>query len=149
MSLIKRNENPFYGLPKLFEDFFGRELRDWRNDNFSNTNTTIPAVNIRETENNYQLQLAAPGMEKADFDIKLEDNRLIISSAKQQEQETKEANYTRKEFSYQSFQRSFSLPVDTVDADKIKAWYENGLLTIDIPKKETTGQKSSKQIEIG
>lgn len=149
MSLIKRNEHPFQGLPKLFEDFFGRELWDWRKDNFSDTNTTIPSVNIRETENNYQLQLAAPGMEKADFNIKLEDNRLIISSARQQEQETKEAHYTRKEFSYQSFQRSFTLPEHTVDADKIKARYENGLLTVDIPKKETSRQKASRQIEIG
>lgn len=149
MSLIKRNENPFHRFPRLFEDFFSRDLWDWQNGNFSNTNTTIPSVNIRETENSYQLELAAPGMEKADFNIKLEDNRLIISSAKQQEQETKEAYYTRKEFSYQSFQRSFTLPADTVDADKIKARYENGLLTIDIPKKETTGQQPSRQIEIG
>lgn len=97
MSLIKRNENPVNGFPRLLDDFFGRELSDWRNNNFSETSTTIPSANIKETADNYQVELAAPGMEKSDFDIKLEDNTLIISSFKQQENETKENKYTRRE----------------------------------------------------
>ncbi|WP_126973478.1 Hsp20/alpha crystallin family protein [Gynurincola endophyticus] len=148
MSLIKRNDI-FNTFPKLFEDFFGRELSDWRNENFSVTSTTIPSVNIKETNNAYEVELAVPGMEKSDFNIELEGNRLIISSSKKQENENKEENYTRREFSYQSFQRSFSLPDNTVDADNIKARYENGLLIIDIPKKENAKKKAPKQISVG
>ena len=148
MSLIKRNENFFTGFPKLFEDFFGRELLDWRKDNFSATSTTIPSVNIRETADSYQVELAAPGMEKSDFNIELEGNRLMISSSKEQENETQKDNYTRREFSYQSFQRNFTLPESVVDADSIKAKYENGLLSIDIPKREEAKKKAPKQIEI-
>jgi HSP20 family protein len=148
MSLIKRNDI-FSTFPKLFEDFFGRELSDWRNENFSVTSTTIPSVNIKETNNAYEVELAVPGMEKSDFNIELEGNRLIISSSKKQEHENREENYTRREFSYQSFQRSFSLPENTVDADNIKARYENGLLIIDIPKKEDAKKNAPKQISVG
>ncbi|QES90319.1 Hsp20/alpha crystallin family protein [Rhizosphaericola mali] len=149
MSTVKKYENPFNGFPKLLDDFFGHELSDWRNNNFSETSTTIPSANIKETADNYQVELAAPGLEKSDFDIKLEDCRLIISSLKKQENETKEDKYTRREFSYQSFQRSFTLPRDIVDVENIKAQYENGLLTIDIPKKEEAKKKAPKLIEIG
>lgn len=148
MSTVKKYENPLNGFPKLFDDFFGHELSDWRNNNFSETSTTIPSANIKETADNYQVELAAPGLEKSDFDIKLEDCRLIISSLKKQENETKEDKYTRREFSYQSFQRSFTLPRDIVDVENIKAQYENGLLTIDIPKKEEAKKKAPKLIEI-
>lgn len=148
MSLIKRNGNGFPGFPALFDDFFNRELFNWGNNNFSTTSTTVPSVNIKETADNFEVEVAAPGMEKKDFNITLNGNLLTISSSKQYEDEKKEQNYTRREFSYQSFQRSFDLPKDVVDADKINARYENGLLHLTIPKKEEAKQKAPRMIEI-
>ncbi|UPK68696.1 Hsp20/alpha crystallin family protein [Chitinophaga filiformis] len=148
MSLIKRNGNTFSSLPSLFDDFFSRELFNWGNNNFSATSTTVPSVNIRETADNYEVEVAAPGMEKKDFKVTLDDNLLTISSSKQQQQEKKDDNYTRREFSYQSFQRSFELPKNVVDEDKIIARYENGLLHLTIPKREEAKQKAPRTIEI-
>ncbi|MCF6407139.1 Hsp20/alpha crystallin family protein [Chitinophaga filiformis] len=148
MSLIKRNGNSFSTLPSLLDDFFSRELFNWGNSNFSSTSTTVPSVNIKETADNYEVEVAAPGMEKKDFKVTLDGNLLTISSAKQQSQEKKEDNYTRREFSYQSFQRSFELPKNVVDDDKINARYENGLLHLTIPKREEAKQKAPRTIEI-
>lgn len=149
MTLLKRNaswSNPF---PMLFDDFFNRDLFNWKTDNFSNTNTTIPAVNIKETADNYEVEVAAPGMTKNDFTVELDGNTLTIRSERNSEKESKEAeNYTRKEFSYQSFQRSFQLQKDVVDVDKIQAKYENGLLHLTIPKKEDAKQKAPRLIQI-
>lgn len=148
MSLIKRNGNGFPAFPVLFDDFFNRELFNWGNNNFSTTSTTVPSVNIKETADHFEVEVAAPGMEKKDFNITLNGNLLTISSSKQYEDEQKEQNYTRREFSYKSFQRSFDLPKDVVDADKINARYENGLLHLTIPKKEEAKQKAPRMIEI-
>lgn len=148
MSLIKRNGNGFPAFPALFDDFFNRELFNWGNNNFSTTSTTVPSVNIKEVADRFEVEVAAPGMEKKDFNITLNGNLLTISSSKQKEDEQKEGNYTRREFSYQSFQRSFDLPKDVVDADKINARYENGLLYLIIPKKEEARQKAPRMIEI-
>ena len=148
MSLIKRNGNTLSSLPSLFDDFFSRELFNWGNSNFSSTSTTVPSVNIRETADNYEVEVAAPGMEKKDFKVTLDDNLLTISSTKQQNDEKKEHNYTRREFSYQSFQRSFELPKNVVDDDKIIARYENGVLYLTIPKREEAKQKAPRTIEI-
>lgn len=148
MSLIKRNGNTFSSLPSLLDDFFSRELFNWGNNNFSSTSTTVPSVNIRETADNYEVEVAAPGMEKKDFNVTLDDNLLTISSSKQQNEEKKENNYTRREFSYQSFQRSFELPKNVVDDDKIIARYENGVLHLTIPKREEVKQKAPRTIEI-
>jgi HSP20 family protein len=131
----------------MFDDFFGRELFNWGNNNYSSTSTTMPSVNIRETNNNYEVEVAAPGMDKKDFKITLDGNMLTISSFKQHSSEETEDRYTRREFSYQSFQRSFQLPKDVVDQDKISARYENGLLNLSIPKKEEA-KKAPKLIEI-
>ena len=148
MSLIKRNGNRFPAFPALFDDFFNRELFNWGNNNFSTTSTTVPSVNIKESADSFEVEVAAPGMEKKDFNIALNGNLLTISSSKQYEDEKKEENYTRREFSYQSFQRSFDLPKDVVDADRINARYENGLLHLSIPKKEEAKQKAPRMIEI-
>ena len=148
MTLFKRNGNATPSIPALFDDFFSRELFNWGNSNFSSTNTTVPAINIREKEDQFEIEVAAPGMEKKDFNITLEGTILTISSVKQHTDEKKTDNYTRKEFSYQSFQRSLELPKDTVDGEKIKANYENGLLRIAIPKKEEAKRKAPKMIEI-
>lgn len=149
MTLVKRNGNLLNPLPMLFDDFFNLDLFNWNNSNFSDTNTTIPAVNIKETAENYEVQVAAPGMTKNDFKIELDGNSLTISSEKSDEREDKEVeNYSRKEFSYQSFQRTFTLPKEVVDIDKIQAKYENGLLHLLIPKKEEAKQKPPRLIQI-
>ena len=147
MSLIKRNGNMFPAFP-AFDDLFTRELFNWGNSNFSNTSTTIPSVNIRETDDTFEVEVAAPGMEKKDFNITLDGTLLTISSQKEHKQESKEDNYTRREFSYQSFQRSFELPKQVVDEESINARYDNGLLHITIPKREEAKRKAPRMIEI-
>ena len=149
MSLIKRNGDHFPAIPMLFDDFFNRELFNWGNNNFSATSTTMPSVNIKETVDNFEVEVAAPGMEKKDFKITLDGNLLTVSSSKQFEQKPSQEHYTRREFSYQSFQRSFELPKDVVEPERIKASYENGLLQLLIPKKEEARKKAPKLIEIG
>jgi len=144
MSLV-RFSNVY---PGLFDRFFDNDLFDWSNRNFSNTNTSLPAVNIKEDSNSFEVELAAPGLVKDDFKIELNNNTLTILSEKKIEKETKEAQrFTQREFSYQSFSRSFTLP-QTVDGDKITAKYENGLLRVNIPKKEEAKPKPIKQIDI-
>nr|WP_315221786.1 Hsp20/alpha crystallin family protein [uncultured Flavobacterium sp.] len=149
MNLIKRNGSRVPAFQRLFfDDVFGRDLFNWENNNFSTTSTTLPSVNIKETDDDYEVEVAAPGMNKDDFNITLDNGQLIISSSKQQQANTEEENYTRREFSYQSFQRSFVLPKNVVDEDKIRARYENGLLLLTIPKLEQAKQKSPRMIEI-
>jgi HSP20 family protein len=148
MTPAKRNGNRFPVFSPMFDDFFGRELFNWGNNNFSTTSTTMPSVNIRETADNFEVEVAAPGMDKKDFKITLDGNLLTISSSKQQSNEENNDRYTRREFSYQSFQRSFELPKDVVDQENINARYDNGLLYLTIPKKEEAKKKEPKLIEI-
>lgn len=148
MSLIKRNGLLPAGFPALFDDFFGRERFNWDNSNYSATSTTVPSVNIRETGEHFEVEMAAPGMEKNDFKIELDGNTLTIRSHKEQEQKSETDGYSRKEFSYQSFHRSFLLPKDVVDDNGIAARYENGVLYLRIPKQEQAKQKAPRLIEI-
>jgi HSP20 family protein len=147
MSIIKRNE--LFPSLNLFDDFFTRDLLNWGVNNGSSTNTTIPMVNIKENNENFEVEMAAPGMNKEDFKVELDGNVLTITSEKRNEQEVKEGErYSRREFSYQSFQRSFQLPKEVVDADKIEAKYENGVLRLVVPKKEEAKPKPPKMIQI-
>ena len=146
MSLIKRTEL-FPTWSNFFNDFFDKDVTNWSNKHFSNTNTTLPAVNISEDDNGFNVEMAVPGMTKGDFKINLENNMLCISSEKKEENEKKEGQYSRKEFSYQSFSRSFALP-ETADDTKIEAKYENGILYLNIPKKEEAKPKPPKEIKI-
>lgn len=142
MTLVRKNGSLLNPLPMLFDDLFSREWSNWGNSNFSNTDTTIPAVNIKETAENYEVEVAAPGMAKNDFKIELDGNMITISSEKaSQREENENERYSQKEFSYQSFQWTFNLQKDVVDIDKIEAKYENGLLKLLIPKKEEVKQK--------
>lgn len=135
MTLIRRNEN-FPMWTNIFNDIFSHDWNDWSLRNYSMTNTTLPSVNIKETENEYEVEVAAPGMEKSDFRVEVNQGILSISSEKRSEKESdEEGKYTRREFSYQSFCRSFSLP-NSVDSEKIFAKYESGILKVVIPKKE-------------
>ena len=149
MTLVKRNGSLLNPMPVLFDDFFNRDLFNWGNQNFSDTNTTVPAVNIKETAENYEVEVAAPGMTKKDFKVELDGNSLKISSERSTEKvEKDDERYSRKEFSYQSFLRTFTLQKDVMDIDKIEAKYENGLLHLLIPKKEEAKQKPPRLIQI-
>jgi HSP20 family protein len=147
MSLIKRNET-YPAWSNFFNEFFNRDWMDWTNRNFSETNTTLPSVNIKEGKDGYEIELAAPGFTKKDFRIELFHGELTISSEKRNEKETKDGQiFTKREFSYQSFSRSFTLP-NTVDNEQISAKYDNGILKVVVPKKEEARLKSAKKIEI-
>ena len=151
MSLIKRNSGLLPSFSRFWDDddFFNRSLSNWGLTNFSDAGTTLPAVNIRETEDSYEVEMAAPGMKKEDFKIELDNNILTISSEKTDEYEDNEKEkYSRREFSYQSFQRSFTLPKEVVDDEKIGAQYQNGVLRLTIPKKEEAKQKPPRKIQI-
>jgi len=149
MTLTKRNGNLVNTLPGLFDDFFTKDLFDWNNANFSSAGTTIPAVNVKETENSFEVEMAVPGMKKEDFKVELNNNVLTISSEHKNESEEKDGErFTRKEFSYQSFQRSFQLSREAVDADNIQAKYEHGILRLMIPKREEVKQKPARLINI-
>jgi HSP20 family protein len=144
MSLV-RFSNP---LPSLFDHFFENDLYDWSNRHFSITDTTLPSVNIKESADEFEVELAAPGLVKTDFSIDLNHDLLTISSEKKIENETREGQqFARREFSYQSFSRTFTLP-NSVDNDKIKAKYENGILRVSIPKREEAKPKPPKHIAI-
>ena len=143
MELVKRNNST--GFPSLMEELF---RPDWMGGLQSNNSKSIPAVNIKETDEAYQLELFAPGNKKHDFNIDLDEGLLTISAEFQSETQSEEqGKYTRKEFSYASFRRSFSLP-DTVKEEDIKASYEDGILKVTLPKKEEAMPKPKRAIEI-
>lgn len=121
----------------FFDDLFGKDVFDFNPNFFAKPHGTTPAVNVKEDETKFLLEVAAPGLQKENFKVELEDNLLTISAEQKTENtETDEkTKFTRKEFSYSTFKRSFSLDEETVDAENIEAKYENGILNISIPKK--------------
>jgi HSP20 family protein len=141
MKIVKFNQEP--AIPALFNRFFNDDL-----DNFFNLGNRgfMPATNVVENDKEFEIEIASPGMEKEDFRIGVENNVLTISSEKEMQKEEKEKNYTRKEFSYGSFCRSFTMP-KSVNVDAIKASYDKGILKVVLPKKEEE-QKLSKEINI-
>ncbi|WP_026915483.1 Hsp20/alpha crystallin family protein [Christiangramia portivictoriae] len=146
MSLIKRNETGW--LPSVIDDMF---KNDWLGgtSNVNSIGTSIPAVNIKETEDNFSVEVAAPGKTKEDFNIELDNDVLTISSDSKKEVEKTEdqGRFTRREFSYSNFRRAFSLP-DSVDSSKISATYKNGVLEISLPKKEEAKVQAKRLIDI-
>ncbi|MDQ3682588.1 MAG: Hsp20/alpha crystallin family protein [Bacteroidota bacterium] len=149
MTIIKRNGNLLNQFPAPFDDFLNRDIFNWGSSNFSDTNTTIPAVNIKETADNYEVEVAAPGMTKKDFRVQLDGNVLTITSEKSsQKEENEDVRYSTREFSYQSFSRTFNLQKDVVDTENLAAKYEDGVLRLLIPKKENAKQKQPRLIEI-
>jgi HSP20 family protein len=144
MSLLRFSNHQ----PTVFDRFFENDLFDWSNRNYSNTNTTLPSVNIMESAEDFEVEVAAPGLTKNDFKIELNHDLLTISSEKEIDNETNDGqSFTLREFSYQSFSRSFALP-NIVDSEKIAAKYESGILRITIPKKEEVRPRPAKQIAI-
>ena len=147
MTLIRRNET-FPMWANIFNDIFNHDWNDMSLRNYSQTNTTLPSVNVIENTDEYEVEMAAPGMDKGDFKVEVNQGILTISSEKKIENEDQnQGNYTRREFSYQSFCRSFSLPI-SVDSEKIYAKYENGLLKVVIPKREEAKPKPIRMIDI-
>ncbi len=147
MTLIRRTEN-YPAWSNLFNEFLNHDWIDWSHRNYSDTNTTIPSVNILESPEDFKIEVAAPGLNKNDFKIEVNQGILRISSEKKEEKEnSEEGKYSRKEFSYQSFCRSFNLPL-TVESDKIEAKYENGILSVTIPKRDEAKPKPVRMIEI-
>ncbi len=146
-QITRRNEGSI--LPTFsswFDNFFDNNLGTEFLSNF-NTGITLPAVNIKETNEAFVLELAIPGMKKSDFIIDVENKILSISSEVKNEVEEENENYTRREFGYSSFKRTFTLP-DSVESDKVKATYKDGILMVTLPKREEAKQKPPKRIEI-
>jgi HSP20 family protein len=137
-TITRRSFRPFY-MPNLFDDDFFPVL--------SNRTSSMPAVNIREDEKNYILDLAIPGMDKKDLKIDMNEDVLTISSESRNETEENKDGYKRKEFSYSSFCRSFYIP-ENVNKDKIEATYKDGILNVTLPKEEEEKSKISKEIKI-
>lgn len=145
MSLIrwKNQDENFPSFSNFFDDFFSRDVY---NGNLRGAN--LPAVNISEDEDTFEVEVAAPGLKKEDFNINLENNLLTISGEHKDEKEEKEGKkISRREFNYTSFTRSFNLP-DTVEGEKIEAKYEDGVLRLTLPKKEEAKKQPPKQIKI-
>lgn len=142
LSLSRATE----AMPSVFNDF----LKPWNNwfdnDNFFGRTVNMPAVNITEGKNEYMLSLAVPGMKKDDFKIDINGNMLTISSEKEDEKEEKDANYTRREYNYSSFSRTFTLPEEIVK-EKIEAKYQDGVLKVSLPVNEKVKQ-SAKHIAV-
>ena len=148
--MVRSNNTLFPTIPSLFDDFFTRDWLDSSLANWKVSGATLPAVNVKESNDDFQIEVAAPGMTRDDFKVELDNNVLTISSEREQKNEEKDekGNYTRREFSYQSFQRSFSLPESKVLGDKISARYSDGILYVTVPKSEEAKVKPAKQIAI-
>ena len=138
-SITRSSFRPFF--PSLFDDdFFSSAPASGR------LNTNMPAVNIREDDQNYYLELAVPGMDKKDLKIDIDEDVLTISSEHKNETEDKQEGYTRREFSYSSFARSFYIP-ENVNKESINANYKDGILSVSFPKQEDK-KKITKEVKI-
>lgn len=143
MLTVRRNLRPT--ISRFFDDDWN-SLFDWSNRNLANN--SLPAVNIKETANEFIVEMAAPGMTKEDFQVELNENVLTIKCEVQQENNTENDNFLRQEFNYQAFQRTFNLNKHLVDDGQIQAKYDNGILSLILPKKEEAKEKASRIIEI-
>ena len=132
--------------PTVFNDFF-EPWNEWFTDGLAGKAMTLPKVNITENDKNFNVELAAPGLHKNDFKIDVDGNLLTISAKKEDNKEEKNEKYTRQEYNYSSFSRSFTLP-DGVLQDKIEATYDGGILKLALPKNEKATQKNHKAITI-
>lgn len=144
MTLI-RTEKPRYN---PFENMLGRFLDEDFFTDLRNEAHNLPAVNMAEKDEEYELELAVPGMKKSDFKIEVDNNMLTISAEKESKDKKEENGYFRREFNFSSFQRSFTLPEGKVDEDNIKAKYENGVLKVNIPKSKEALPTPPKMIDI-
>jgi len=137
-TIAKRSFRPFY-MGSIFDDDFFPVM--------SNTTSSMPAVNIKEDEKEFKLDLAVPGIDKKELKIDINEDVLTISSETKNESEENKDGYKRKEFSYSSFCRSFQIP-ENVSKDKIEANYKDGVLSVTLPKIEEEKHKISRQVKI-
>lgn len=144
MNSVKRNNGNVNGLfPSLMDEIF----KDWAGGS-QMVNKMVPPVNIKETDKGFSVALMAPGFKKEDFNIEVDNDLLTISSEiKNEKTEQEEGKFTRREFGYSSFKRAFTLP-ESVNTDDINALYEDGILTIALPKKEEALPKAKRLIDI-
>ncbi|MEJ2162606.1 MAG: Hsp20/alpha crystallin family protein [Robiginitalea sp.] len=154
MTLVKFKKRPFGNL--MTQDFFDLDKffdnRMWKSGlmetDFWNGKTVEPAMNIKETEDYFEIELAAPGFTNKDFNVTIEDGYLNISAEKELSKEEKEDEYTRREFNYTAFERSLMLP-ESVKEEEIKAKYDDGILRFRLLKKEEAKKRPPKVIEVG
>lgn len=132
-------------LPSFADEFFGKDFLSNLVEN--QCGYSMPAVNVIETKDSFRIEVAAPGLSKEDFKIDIHNNLLTISSEKEEKKEENSDKIMRREFSYCSFKRAFSLP-DLIEHDKIAASHTNGVLNIEIPKREEAKEKPARQISI-
>ena len=146
MTLIRKTNNFF---PSTMDNFFSPDFFKIQRQT-ANVDFSAPAVNVKEDENSFTVELAAPGMKRDDFKVEVDHGNLVISSEKEQSKDEKDeqGKYTRKEFSYQSFRRAFTLPERMIDSEKVLAKYENGILYVNLPKREESKVKPVKQIAV-
>jgi len=133
-------------MPSLFDDFF-KPWNEWFEGGLSMRTVKVPSVNITEQKNEYLVSLAAPGLKKENFKINVDGNMLTISSEKEENKEEKDKKFTRKEYSYSSFSRCFTLP-EEINQAKIEAKYEDGVLKISLPRKKGVNKAAAKQIVV-
>ena len=139
MGLVRFNPNL---ANRVFDEFFNNVPA---RTNFSGT---LPAVNVKETEDDYAIELAVPGLKKEDFKIEVNEGVLTIAAERKTENEEKKEGYTRREFSFTNFTRRFTLP-ETADEKSISASYTDGILALNLPKKEEAKPQPARLIEIG
>jgi HSP20 family protein len=149
-TIVKKNTNFFPAIPSLLEEFLNADWRDSLTSWKANA-ATIPSVNVSETDDALVIEMAAPGMRREAFKVELENETLTISSEHSESREDNErsTNYIRKEFTFNSFQRSFAVPSGKVKANEITAKYRDGILRVVVPKSEEFKRKPAKQISIG
>jgi HSP20 family protein len=146
MTQLSRITDELMPLQGIFSDmldvdrFFGR-------DPFLRGLKKMPAANIKEKNNHYEVELAAPGMKKEDFQVNMDNNILTISAHHKEEKKEDKENYTRREFNYSSFSRSFEVPA-AVNTDQVAAQYKDGILVLTLPKKQEAPVSNKKEIKV-
>ncbi len=145
MTIVRRFNNQMPDISNIFDDFFGG---DAFNTPAVSGRRSVPAVNVRESEDAYEIEVAAPGLEKKDFKVEVNNNVLSIACEREESKEEKEKGFTRREFSYTGFRRSFAVPRNEVDDSKIDAAYKDGILRLTLHKREEVKPKPSRMIEI-
>lgn len=143
---VESNFNLLPSLPSWFDDMLGKGVGAEFMSNF-NTGITLPAVNVIDSDNEFVVDMAVPGLKKSDFDIQIDNNILSIGVESKTEHQENSENYTRREFGYSSFKRTFAIP-ESVNSDKIAADYSDGILKLHLPKKEEAKKKPLKKIKI-
>ena len=146
MSLKTLARTNTHGLTSMLSDFI-EPWNEWFQDGFVGKSLTLPRVNITEEKDSYNLSLAAPGLHKKDFKIDVDGNMLTISAQKEENKEQKEESFTRREYNYSSFSRSFTLP-EEIELDKINATYDGGVLKLLLPKNEKAIKSTHKLINV-